>query len=78
MCAGIPTKQKLFSQLEDLDYLLKELLDKVNRRPRYDDIEHTIFSLLDKDKEFKATLQTGTITYMLQYSFSFRTNGSAA
>ncbi|KAM3179107.1 hypothetical protein ACTXT7_001245 [Hymenolepis weldensis] len=58
MCAGIPTKQKLLSQLEDLDCLLKELLDKVNRRPRYDDIEHTIFSLLDKDKELKATLQT--------------------
>ncbi|VDN96569.1 unnamed protein product [Rodentolepis nana] len=58
MCTGIPTKQKLLAQFEDLDCLLKDLLDKVNRRPRYDDIEHIIFSLLDKDKELKATLQT--------------------
>ncbi|KAH9286887.1 Mediator of RNA polymerase II transcription subunit 4 [Echinococcus granulosus] len=58
MLAGIPTRQRLFCQLEEIDVLLKELLEKINRKVRFDDIEHIVLSLLEKDKGIKETMKT--------------------
>ncbi|KAL5962161.1 Mediator of RNA polymerase II transcription subunit 4 [Taenia solium] len=58
MSAGIPTRQRLFCQLDEIDGLLKDLLEKINRKVRFDDIEHIVLSLLEKDKEIKETMKT--------------------
>uniref|UniRef100_A0A5K3G6G0 Mediator of RNA polymerase II transcription subunit 4 n=2 Tax=Mesocestoides corti TaxID=53468 RepID=A0A5K3G6G0_MESCO len=58
MSTGISTKHRLLCQLEEIDGLLKDLLDKVNRKSKFDDFEHVVLFLLDKDKEVKETLKT--------------------
>lgn len=64
MSTGISTRQKLLCQLEEIDRLLKDISDKVNRKSKFDDIDHSVLLLLDQDKEYKSTLITGkSFTY---------------
>lgn len=59
MSAAVSTSQRLFCQLEEIDILLKELLEKISRNARFDTVEHIVLSLLEKDKERKKTLEIG-------------------
>lgn len=51
--------------MDEIDALLKDLLEKINRKVRFDDIEHIVISLLEKDKEIKETMKTGNCWYKL-------------
>lgn len=75
MSTGVSTKQKLLCQLDEIDKILKDLSDKVNRKAKFDDIEHLVLVLLEKDKEYKATLKTSTSRFITN-TFSFCTNGN--